>query len=722
MKDIAKAAGVSHGTVSNVLNGKGNVSLEKIRLIEETAKRLGYRINTRARSLRAGNTNTVSLILPNILSEPYAELYTGVERTLASLGFRTLLYTTEDIQHNEINILKEVDSDQVNAIISVSCLTDANEYYQNTKIPPENIVFVYRNLSHSVHFAGFDYIQAGEELAAAIHRQGFKNIGLFTGPDFYSCDKDFSSAFIHRMKQRDPSAIVRKISEPLYNSYSKAFEFFEGPSPDVILTSDMERARHVRTAAFLGSAKEPPLIYSLSSGSSRAGNTVYQYHLDDRLLGRQIAEHIVDTIKDNKKTATPITVQNRGFLFQFSDLTKNEPLNELTILTIPSPSTRALKKLLPYFKKLTGIDVLLAIHSFEEIYEILTDIDNNKHYDIIRMDMASLPWFAKSTLRPLSDFQNDIHSLVNQFQLKDKYSLVDGVPYALPFDPSILMLFYRKDLFEDAAIKRMFYEQYKMDLEVPTDFECFNRVSRFFTQSINPESPTLYGNSVTFGNTEIIAAEFLTRYYSEGGQLILSGQRPSLTKDMAAAALHKYIEMIGFADTLSAGWWDESISSFAEGKTAMMILFNNHFSKMVKYSPLSSHIGYAPVPGNKPLLGGGVLGVSKYCSKESEVTHFLNWVYSDEISEQITLLGGVSANETVYQNQMVLDLYPWLATAHESSLNGIRETSFRTGEVFNYRMVERIIGRGIKNVINHIMTIEEAIDYINQCLIDVDVN
>lgn len=41
IKDIAREAGVSHGTVSNVLNKTGKVSVEKIKLVEEAARKHG---------------------------------------------------------------------------------------------------------------------------------------------------------------------------------------------------------------------------------------------------------------------------------------------------------------------------------------------------------------------------------------------------------------------------------------------------------------------------------------------------------------------------------------------------------------------------------------------------------------------------------------------------------------------------------------------------------
>lgn len=66
MNDIAKAAGVSRGTVSNVLNGRGCVSYEKIRMVEDAAARLGYSLDKRASTLRKGVSGSIALIIPDI--------------------------------------------------------------------------------------------------------------------------------------------------------------------------------------------------------------------------------------------------------------------------------------------------------------------------------------------------------------------------------------------------------------------------------------------------------------------------------------------------------------------------------------------------------------------------------------------------------------------------------------------------------------------------------
>lgn len=73
INDIAKEAGVSHGTVSNVLNKTGKVSIEKIQLVENAIKKLGYVPNVQAQRLRQGSPNTIAVILPSLKETKYID-------------------------------------------------------------------------------------------------------------------------------------------------------------------------------------------------------------------------------------------------------------------------------------------------------------------------------------------------------------------------------------------------------------------------------------------------------------------------------------------------------------------------------------------------------------------------------------------------------------------------------------------------------------------------
>ncbi|MBT2667840.1 extracellular solute-binding protein [Bacillus sp. ISL-4] len=719
IKDIAKAAGVSHGTVSNVLNGRGNVSVEKIKLVEDVAKKMGYQINARAKSLRAGSTKTVSLILPNISSEQYNKLYVAIENIFLKYGYSTTLYTTNDQKENEHSILEEIAANRDCAVIAVSCLSNANEYYEQLNINHENIIFVYRNLKNSIKFASFDFERIGRSIAKKMYEKKYQKIGIFTDLIEFTCSNDFKKGFMSELSKRNKKLKFLTISATHSTAYKDAFDFFAEDLLDVIVTTDIEKARYIKNAHFLGNTGKSPEIYSLSDSDFLIEDLIYKYHMNYQLLGKEIAETIIKNESNEEKDYSPIIVENKGFLFDIKKINNQYSEKTLNILTIPSPTTDALKKIIPHFKKTTGIEIRLAVYSFEEIYDILSDLENHKHYDIIRVDMAGLSWFAKKTLKPLNSLNTEINDLLSNYpkDLIDRYSLVNGITYAIPFDPSIQMLFYRKDIFEDTKVRRMFYEKYKRELKTPSTFNEFNLISEFFSQSKNPESPLSHGSCITTGNTEIIASEFLLRYYAAGGRLVQNNNTLSLTKEIASKALQNYMDNLIIAKNLSAKWWDESISLFSKGDIAMIIVYMNLFST-IAHSAISPLIGFSSVPGDKPLLGGGSLGVSKFCQKDKEVTEFFKWVYTNEIAEQITLLGGTSVNDFVYSNQSIMTQYPWLNFANEMDYKGLRESSFKSGQNFNLRKVEKIIGLGIKNAINNIMKREEAIDYINLRLSD----
>ncbi|WP_221586218.1 LacI family DNA-binding transcriptional regulator [Microbacterium sp. G2-8] len=86
MNDVAKAAGVSAMTVSNVLNGRGRVGASTRDRVESAAAELGYSLNLTARHLREGRTHTIALVVPQLDHAYFGELAVRFDRLLQPSG------------------------------------------------------------------------------------------------------------------------------------------------------------------------------------------------------------------------------------------------------------------------------------------------------------------------------------------------------------------------------------------------------------------------------------------------------------------------------------------------------------------------------------------------------------------------------------------------------------------------------------------------------------
>jgi DNA-binding LacI/PurR family transcriptional regulator len=95
MQDVARRAGVSAQTVSNVVNGRtAHVGPETMQRVVDAINDLGYRLNQSARSLRKGRTGMVGLGLPVLASEYYGELADRLAVRFAAHGIRLAVENT----------------------------------------------------------------------------------------------------------------------------------------------------------------------------------------------------------------------------------------------------------------------------------------------------------------------------------------------------------------------------------------------------------------------------------------------------------------------------------------------------------------------------------------------------------------------------------------------------------------------------------------------------
>ncbi|HCZ06279.1 MAG: LacI family transcriptional regulator [Thermotogota bacterium] len=92
IKDVARLAGVSLGTVSKVLNNNPTVKPENRMKVLRAIAQLGYRPNPFARSLASNKTYMVSIFLPIMSSEFYAYLFEGIDDELSNAWYDSSIY------------------------------------------------------------------------------------------------------------------------------------------------------------------------------------------------------------------------------------------------------------------------------------------------------------------------------------------------------------------------------------------------------------------------------------------------------------------------------------------------------------------------------------------------------------------------------------------------------------------------------------------------------
>ena len=97
LADVAKEAGVSAKTVSNVINRTGRMSSETRQIVENAISKLGYRINKSAQSLRAGTTKIIGIAVPGFSNPFFGLLCDTVAKYARTHGYGLTISTYSDL-------------------------------------------------------------------------------------------------------------------------------------------------------------------------------------------------------------------------------------------------------------------------------------------------------------------------------------------------------------------------------------------------------------------------------------------------------------------------------------------------------------------------------------------------------------------------------------------------------------------------------------------------
>lgn len=701
--DVAKLAGVSQGTVSNVLNGKGNVTSEKIHAVKKAAQQLGYTINERARVLRKGRQDIIGVVLPTVEFLHYREIYKSIEFYAQNNGYSVQLFITSDNPQIELKMLRQAKSAMIQCMAVVSCLKGKQCAQAYAEF--EKVCYLERRPDPEGRYFGFDYRQIGADIAGRLREKGCKDAVLLAGSEDFWNEAAFRAGFFAAL---DGAASVRAVTTDMLTISHRALEILLAGRPEAVVASNIgfaKQLRQIRDTFFPDCAVE---IWTLAPLAPIEEDGLRRYALNYSLLGEAAARSM---ISDSAAAGEARLFPAEGPSAWNIAVRTPAGRRELNMLTLESPELNVVRGLAQAYSRRSGIEVNVISASYEELYEQLANAEYSDVFDVFRLDVAWLSWFADKVLLPLEQIEPGIRGELNAYipAIVDRYCMVGEQVYALPLTPSPQMLFYRKDLFENLENRRLYYEQYGRELRPPETFGEYNAIAGFFTR---PGRPGIYGNTLTTGNSALAATEFLARYFSHTDRLYDAEGRIALSGEVGRMSLAEMLQAQKYALPGPSRWWTDTVKAFAAGGAAMTIIFANYTSEILRAdSEIIGSIGWATVPGGNPICGGGTVGVARNSRAPREALDFIRWLTVPPASSFMAALGSVSPCEGDYRPGETVRRFPWMEMSKQClSASTARKGPGRPGEPFNERLFDNIVGTAVRNVMAGLAPIDKALE------------
>ena len=180
VKDVARRAGVSVGTVSNVLNRPDAVATATRERVEAAMAELGFVRNASARQLRAGRSQTVGAILMDLSNPFYTELARGIEDRLATDDHTLMLCSSDEDADREARYLRLFAEQGVRGVLVTPFSTTKERLRQLARLGIPAVLIDSR--STRVSSVGVDNVAGAKAAVAHLLEQGHRRIGFVNGP------------------------------------------------------------------------------------------------------------------------------------------------------------------------------------------------------------------------------------------------------------------------------------------------------------------------------------------------------------------------------------------------------------------------------------------------------------------------------------------------------------------------------------------------------------
>ncbi|MDC0611003.1 catabolite repressor/activator [Vibrio sp.] len=212
LDEVAKLAGVSKTTASYVINGKA----QKYRISERTQQKVmavveqhNYRPDHAASALRAGNSRSFGLIIPDLENTSYAKLSKLLEQNSRQAGYQILIACSDDDAETERSVVRTLISRRIDALFVASSIPEASEYYTEIQQSGTPVIAIDRPMDDEYFSCVVsEDFGAAKDLTESVIQKDVKTVGLIGALPNLSISKDRQLGFEDAVKQQKRQMLI----------------------------------------------------------------------------------------------------------------------------------------------------------------------------------------------------------------------------------------------------------------------------------------------------------------------------------------------------------------------------------------------------------------------------------------------------------------------------------------------------------------------------------
>ncbi len=229
IKDVAKRAGVSIATVSNVINKRKPVSAELQDRVYEAIRALNYEVNPVGRGLKSNRTNQIGVLVPSFNQVYFPAILKGIHEAGRRYGFQLLVFETGGNIEREREQVRFLKHAWIDGIVLASLADNENiserEYIRSLghsknrrKIIP--VVTLENSLDPGLDAVIVDNEKAASQAVSHLLDTGHRKIAHIAGPDRFQIGRCRRIGYRDTLQKAGITADPELITEGDYSPVS----------------------------------------------------------------------------------------------------------------------------------------------------------------------------------------------------------------------------------------------------------------------------------------------------------------------------------------------------------------------------------------------------------------------------------------------------------------------------------------------------------------------